>query len=87
MKVAVWDTYVSREDGKLMHFDIVVPDYIKNESIVFGFGETYLKNKPFKTGSITSKECQFCHMEKAPNNIVSEIKVKGYYIIEMEYCN
>ncbi|HCM77184.1 MAG TPA: DUF2024 domain-containing protein, partial [Cytophagales bacterium] len=25
MKVAVWDTYVMREDGHPMHFDILVP--------------------------------------------------------------
>ena len=87
MKVAVWDTYVLREDGKLMHFDIVVPDHIKDENVVFGFGEIYLKNKPFKTGNITSKECQFCHMETAPDNIENGIKANGYYIVEMEHCN
>jgi hypothetical protein len=26
MKVSVYDTYVTRKDGKVMHFDILVPD-------------------------------------------------------------
>ena len=35
MKVSVWDTYVKREEGKLMHFDILVPDALNDEKIIF----------------------------------------------------
>ena len=30
MKIAVWDTYVTKNDGQIMHFDILAPDDIKD---------------------------------------------------------
>ena len=86
MKVAIWDTYVHREDGNVMHFDILVPDHLKNEKEIFAFGKEYLKTKPFATANLSAKECRFCHMETAPKMVVEEISKKGYYIIEMENC-
>ena len=34
MQVAVWDTYVTKKDGSVMHFDIIAPDHIKEEEII-----------------------------------------------------
>lgn len=45
MKVAVWDTYVKRKDGRKMHFDIIVPEDINNEEIVYSYGMEYLKKR------------------------------------------
>ncbi|WP_445733884.1 DUF2024 family protein [Mariniflexile sp.] len=87
MKVSVWDTYVKREQDKIMHFDILVPSDLKNEETIFQFGATYLKSKPFKTGTLTSNECKFCHIEQASDAIIEEIKTNGFYIIEMQNCN
>ncbi len=87
MRVAVWDTYVRRKDGPVMHFDILVPSDLKNEKEIFAFGKEYLKTKPFTTGNLSAQECRFCHMESAPNAVVDEINQKGYYIIEMENCS
>lgn len=87
MKVVVWDTYVPREDGKTMHFDILTPDELKDEKEVFDFGQAYLSTKTFKTGALTARECRFCHIEKASKQVVEEIAKKGYAIIEMENCN
>jgi aminoglycoside N3'-acetyltransferase len=87
MKVAVWDTYVEKEDGNIMHFDILVPDNITNEQTIFNLGKSYLKTKSFKTGQLTSNECRLCHIEQATEEIVLSIEKKGYYIIEMENCN
>ena len=87
MKVAVWDTYVKRESGKLMHFDILVPNTITEEQTIFNFGKNYLKTKPFQTGQLSAKECRLCHIEQATFDIISSIEKKGYYIIEMENCN
>lgn len=87
MKVSVWDTYVLREDGKQMHFDIVVLDSMVDESVIFNYGKAYLQNKPFSTGDLSSNECRFCHIENAPEQIEKEIITNGFYIIEMENCN
>lgn len=48
MKVAVWDTYVKKEDGNIMHFDILVPDNLTNEQTIFNFGKDYLNTKTFQ---------------------------------------
>lgn len=86
MKVSVWDTYVDRNDGLTMHFDILVPEIEKNQEQVFDFGNAYLKQKSFETGKISTKECAFCHIEEASPEVVSDIQKKGYSIVEMENC-
>nr|WP_299384966.1 DUF2024 family protein [Allomuricauda sp.] len=86
MEIAVWDTYVQREDGKTMHFDILVPSEQKDPHLIFSFGRQYLASKNFKTGKLTAKECRFCHMQSAPPEVASTIELNGYYIIEMENC-
>ena len=45
MKIAVYDTYVAKKDGTVLHFDILVPDELKDEMVIHGFGKEYLKNK------------------------------------------
>lgn len=87
MKIAVWDTYVERSDRAIMHFDILVHDSMTDENKIFGFGNQYLETKSFGTGTLSSKECRFCHMERAPEAIVEQIEEKGFFIIEMENCN
>jgi hypothetical protein len=87
MKVSVWDTYVQREDGKVMHFDILVPSEVTDEEIIFGFGKQYLKTKPFTANHLTAKECRFCHIEQATEQIITSIENVGFHIIEMENCD
>ena len=86
MKVAVWDTYVDRTDGKVMHFDILVPDDLKDEEKIFTFGREFLKSKAFGTGNLTSSECQFCHIGQATDELKEKIAADGFYIIEMQNC-
>ncbi len=87
MKIAVWDTYVKRKDGQLMHFDILVPDTLKDKNIVLEYGKKYLDTKPFEIVDLTSGECRFCHLEQATWEIIEKIKIHGYSIIEIENCN
>ena len=87
MKIAVWDTYVKKEDNEVMHFDILIPSTITNEQTVYNFGEEYLKTKPFKTEQLTSNECQFCHIEQATEDMMLSINKLGYYIIEIKNCH
>ncbi len=87
MEISVWDTYVKRDDGKRMHFDILVPSSLNDKNTIFGFGISYLKSKPFNTGELTAQECKFCHIEAAPKNVVDAISKNGYYILEMQNCN
>ncbi len=86
MKVAVWDTYVTKKDGSTMHFDIIAPEEIRNTALIYGYGKEYLKTKDQEGQALTSKECRFCHMETVRPAWEAEIRQKGYVIIEMENC-
>jgi Domain of unknown function (DUF2024) len=86
MKIAVWDTYVTRKDGKVMHFDILVNEDLKDENQIFEFGKTYLKSVMQEGQPLTPKECVFCHIDKAPEQVEKQILNNGFAIIEMENC-
>lgn len=87
MKVAVWDTYVTKSDGSVMHFDIIVPDEVKDETKIYNYGKEYLANKDVTLQSLSSKECQYCHSEYIKPEWEQSINTKGYFIIEMENCS
>ncbi|MDD3459468.1 MAG: DUF2024 family protein [Weeksellaceae bacterium] len=86
MRVAVWDTYVTKKDGSVMHFDIIAPAEIKDEEMIHNYGREYLETKDQMGQPLTSKECSFCHIETVRPQWEAEIKQKGYYIYEMENC-
>jgi hypothetical protein len=87
MKIAVWDTYVTKKDGKVMHFDILAPEEITDASVIYNYGKEYIKAKGQEGQPLSAKECRFCHVETLRANWETDIKNKGYYIIEMENCN
>jgi len=86
MQVAIWDTYVTKKDGTIMHFDIVAPEHISNEEIIYTFGKEYLLSKNQENQPLTAKECVFCHIENASDDMILGIQQKGYFIIEMQNC-
>lgn len=85
--VNVWDTYVTKKDGSVMHFDILAPVEIEDQSIVYSYGRAYLKTKGEEESPLSSKQCRLCHMESLRPAWEQEIEDKGYFIIEMEGCN
>ena len=87
MKMAVWDTYVTKKDGKIMHFDIIAPEEIKDSNVIFNYGKNYLKSKGQEGQPLSSKECRFCHVETLRPLWREDIVKKGYFIIEMENCD
>lgn len=87
MSVAIWDTYVTKKDGSIMHFDIIIPSTVKNSEIIYGYGLEYLRSKGMGELSLTAKECTFCHIENTKPKWEDAIIKNGYYIYEMENCN
>lgn len=87
MQVAVWDTYVTKKDGTVMHFDIIAPTEIKETDVIYGYGKDYLKEKGQESQELSAKECSFCHIETVLPQWEADINEKGYTIIEMENCN
>ena len=86
MKVSVYDTYVQKNNGAIMHFDILVEESISLED-VYKYGKGYLTQKKVSNTKLTTNQCKFCHIEKAPKEIEKSINENGFYIIEMENCN
>lgn len=87
MQVAVWDTYVTKKDGSIMHFDIIVPENIKDATVIYNYGLEYLATKGQQGQALTATECQFCHIETIRPQWNDAIIEKGYYIYEMENCH
>lgn len=87
MEVAVWDTYVTKKDGSVMHFDIIAPSSVKDTAVIYQYGRTYLKTKGQEGQPLTSKECRFCHVRSLQPQWEADIKRQGFFILEMENCN
>ena len=91
MKIAVYDTYVTRKDNRRMHFDILVEDTrgIPSEvlQLVLKYGQMFLAQKNQAGQILTTKECRFCHVETATPKVVADIIAKGFSIFEMENCD
>jgi hypothetical protein len=85
MKVAVYDTYVTKNDGGIMHFDIVVPDGSSYDKVI-EFGKEYLKIAGQKGQPLSAKECEFCHIEQASPAVNKSIRTQGFHIVEMDGC-
>src|SRR5690606_1206761 len=87
MEVAVWDTYVTKKDGSVMHFDIIAPSSVKDTAVIYEYGRAYLKTKGQEVQRLTSKECRFCHVRRLQPQWEADIKKQGYFILEMENCD
>ncbi len=61
--MAVWNTYVTKKDGTIMHSDVLAPDDVKDTTTIYGYGKEYLKSKGQDELALTSKRCNFCHVE------------------------
>ena len=87
MKTAVWDTYVKKQNGETMHFDLIVPEEMTDQQTIFGYAKDYLKSKNQPYENFGAEQSSFCHIESAKPSVQDEIKKKWYYIVEMEGCD
>lgn len=86
-KVNVWDTYVTKKDGEVMHFDILAPVEITDTETIYNYGKAYLKSKGQEGQPLASKQCRLCHIEHLRPQWEMDIEDQGYFIIEMEGCD
>jgi hypothetical protein len=84
MKVAVWDTYVKSQKGHVLHFDIIVPETLKDSTTIYSFGKQYLASVGEPSATLNTQECQFCHIEAPSDDVVADIREKGFHILEMD---
>jgi hypothetical protein len=86
MECAVYDTYVRRKDGEVMHFDVIVEANTPHEKAI-EYGKKYLTSVGQEGQKMTQEECQFCHVQEAPPPVKRDIESTGYYIQKMEGCS
>lgn len=85
MKVQIWDSYALSNDGRVLHFDIVVPESTTSAENVLQFGRDYLKHIGFSGSDFNTSRCQFCHVEEPSEEMIINIKNKSYDIIDLGY--
>lgn len=85
MQCAVYDTYVTKKDNRVMHFDVIVQADTPQEKAI-EYGKKYLESVGEGDQRMTQEECPFCHIQEAPERIEKEIAARGYYIQQMEGC-
>ncbi len=85
MECAVYDTYVTKKDGRIMHFDVIVEANTPHEKAI-EYGKEFLQKVEQGGQKMTQEECQFCHIQEAPPMVEKSITDGGYYIQKMEGC-
>jgi hypothetical protein len=85
MECAVYDTYVTKKDGRIMHFDVIVEANTSHEKAI-DYGKEFLEQVGQDGQKMTQEECQFCHIQEAPPVVAKEIENRGYFIQKMEGC-
>ena len=85
MECAVYDTYVTKRDGRTMHFDVIVESATPHEKAI-EYGREYLNTIGEGGQKMTQEECQFCHIQESPPMVAKDIENKGYFIQKMEGC-
>ncbi len=85
MECAVYDTYVTKKDGRIMHFDVIVEANTPHEKAI-EYGKEYLNSVDQGGQKMTQEECQFCHIQEAPPVVAKDIQDSGFYIQKMEGC-
>ena len=83
MECAVYDTYVTKKDGKIMHFDVIVEASTPHEKAI-EYGKEFLEQVGQGNQTMTQEECQFC--QEAPPVVAKDIENRGYFIQKMEGC-
>ena len=85
MECAVYDTYITKKDGRIMHFDVIVEANTSHEKAI-DYGKEFLEQVGQDGQKMTQEECQFCHIQEAPPVVAKEIENRGYFIQKMEGC-
>lgn len=85
MKIDVFDTYVTHEDGVRLHFDVLLPQGGSNETAV-QYAMQWLSEIGIKSDNIQLDKCRYCHSEAAYPEIEETLKAQGYFILQMEGC-
>ena len=73
------------ETNKSKNSNVIVEKNTSHEKAI-EYGTKFLTSVGQEGQSMTANECQFCHIQQAPQNVEKDIKEQGFYIQKMEGC-
>ena len=85
MKIDVYDSYATRLDGQLMHFDVFVESRSSAQQAL-EYGRQWLERIGESKAGLQQSRCNFCHTELANPEVQNAIARQGYFILQMEGC-
>ncbi|CAI8805947.1 DUF2024 family protein [Methylocaldum szegediense] len=84
-QIHVFDTYARSASGKIMHFDVVLPENDPEKALACA--REWLKSIGEEHAVVNAENCAYCHSEpQAPAEMQKDIETKGYAIYKMEGC-
>ena len=83
--IYVFDTYAKSATGRILHFDVVLPE--KDHAQAVRSARDWLRSIGEPEASVSAENCCYCHSEpSAPEEIQSQIRSRGYGIFKLEGC-
>jgi hypothetical protein len=84
-QIYVFDTYAKTAAGRIMHFDVVLPE--KDHARALEYARRWLKSIGEENAVVNAESCCYCHSEPgAPAEMQEQIQARGYAIYKLEGC-
>lgn len=84
--IEVHDTYARSQDGRLVHFDVLVNPGTSDADIK-KYANQYLESIVKGTDlTLEIARCNYCHSEPGNKEIDDAIEKNGHYILPLEGC-
>ncbi len=84
-KIHVFDTFAKTAAGRIMHFDVVLPD--NDPAQALRAARDWLASIGESGATVNAENCAYCHSEPdAPPEMLGEIEARGYAIFKLEGC-
>ena len=85
MKALVYDSFAPKREGRLLHFDVLVPAGTSAETALAA-GRAFLEQLGEDPMRLEQSRCTFCHVETAPPEVAANIRATGHYILPLDGC-
>jgi hypothetical protein len=84
-QIHVYDTYATSASGRIMHFDVVLPE--KDAAKAAACARDWMDSIGETGAVLKDTACCYCHSEAlAPAEMQAEVDARGYAIYKMEGC-
>lgn len=85
MQADVFDSYATGRNGKLLHFDVLVPSGTSPETALAA-GRAFLEGLGESPDGLQQSRCNFCHVETVPSEVETVIRTEGHFILPLDGC-